>query len=238
MNKGIIFTGGSIDLEFAAAWLAQSYRIREGKLTDPAGERVGLIAADRGLAACVSCGLVPDLIVGDFDSADPGLLDAWMGRTDTKICTYKPEKDWTDTELALEHGMELGWKQAAILGATGTRADHFFGSLQTLALALAKGISCELLDPYNRIRMTDRPLTLSAKTQWGTYVSLFAYGGNVTGLTLKGFRYTVEDFLLTGTGTRGVSNEIVSDRAEISFRSGTLLVMETSDMDFLTRRKG
>lgn len=238
MNKGIIITGGHVDGAFVRAWLSREYRTIDGKLFLPEGERIGLIAADRGLEACEKNGLVPDRIVGDFDSADPEILRNWKDRTDTKVCIYNPEKDWTDTELALEHGIALGWKQVILLGASGTRIDHLAGNIQTLALGLKKGVTCELLDSYNRIRMTDRPLTLSKENQWGTYVSLFAYGGNVNGLTLKGFRYPVEDFLLTQEGSRGVSNEIVSARAEISFRSGRLLVMETADTDFLTRQRG
>ena len=103
------------------------------------------------------------------------------------------------------------------------------GNVQLLALIQEKGGDGYLLDPNNRIYLRDENFTVSREKQWGKYVSLFAYGGDVTGLTLRGMKYPVENFTLGTVGTRGVSNEITEETGEISFCSGRLLVIESRD---------
>jgi thiamine pyrophosphokinase len=51
----------------------------------------------------------------------------------------------------------------------------------------------------------------------------------VTGLTLEGMKYPLENATLTGDTTRGISNEIAADMAHISLTNGRLLVFETKD---------
>ena len=66
--------------------------------------------------------------------------------------------------------------------------------------------------------------------QFGKYISFFPLGGDVTGLTLKGFKYSLDHYHLT-TADSGltVSNEIVSDKAKVTYRSGTLLMIMSRD---------
>ena len=77
--------------------------------------------------------------------------------------------------------------------------------------------------------MREQNFTVRRQEQWGKYFSLFAWGGDVTGLTLTGFKYQVEDFTLGTVGTRGVSNEMTAQEASVSFKSGRLLVVESGD---------
>jgi thiamine pyrophosphokinase len=91
------------------------------------------------------------------------------------------------------------------------------------------GVQVFLIDPRNRIRMIDRPIYLSKKEQFGAYVSLIPWAGPVTGLTLEGMKYPLENATLTGDTTRGISNEIAADMAHISLANGRLLVFETRD---------
>lgn len=215
-KRALIISGGNIEEDFALCYLKQnSYDY--------------IIAADRGLLFLRDNHIQPTHIVGDFDSADAGFLAPYRDNPSITIRQFRPEKDWTDTEIALEQAVELGCIQADILGATGTRIDHVMGNIQLLALALQKGVDCYLLDSRNRIYLRDRAFTVNRETQWGSYVSLFAYGGDVTGLTLKGMKYPLDNFTLGTVGTRGVSNEILEDEGNISFKTGKLLVMETRD---------
>ena len=87
----------------------------------------------------------------------------------------------------------------------------------------------ELLDEHNRIRMIQDALTLEKETQYGKYVSLIPYGGDVQEITLRGFKYLLSDYTMGGFNSLGISNEIVDNRAEIRFRSGILLVIESKD---------
>ena len=164
-----------------------------------------LIGADRGICFLRDKGIRPTHIVGDFDSASGDALEYFR------------------------RFPELGAERIFILGGTGTRLDHVVANIKLLAMALEQGKECILLDEHNRIRLTDQPMKIRKTEQYGKYVSLFAFGGQVTGLTLRGFFYPLTEYDMTPENPIGVSNEITAENGEISFSSGMLLVMESKD---------
>lgn len=217
MKTAVIISGGKIEEDFALRFL-------EKECFDY------LIAADRGLKFLQDHDLLPTHIVGDFDSSGMELLERYRDNPRVEIRTFQPEKDWTDTEIALEQAASLGCTQVEILGATGgSRVDHLIGNLQLLSLALERGVDCYLLDSKNKIYLRNREFTVDKKSQWGSYVSLFALGGDVEGLTLRGMKYPLNEYTLGSVGTRAVSNEIQEETGHITFRSGRLLVVESRD---------
>ena len=124
-----------------------------------------------------------------------------------------------------------GSTDITVLGATGTRLDHVLGNIQMLYLPLEKGIRCELLDRHNRIRLIRNSHVIRKKEQYGTYFSLIPFTTDVYGVTLKGAKYPLEQYHFTvlGTGSLGVSNEIVKEQVEISMESGILILIESKD---------
>ena len=103
------------------------------------------------------------------------------------------------------------------------------GGIQTLALLLDRGCRGIIVDPCNRVTLHDEPFTIRRESQWGKYVSLFAWGGPVTGITLKGFHFPMENGTLTNSGTLAISNQIEESEGQVFFESGRLLVIESQD---------
>lgn len=217
-KKAFIISGGAVDLDFAARFLSENRRDSDM-----------LIAADQGLFACEKLGMKPQALVGDFDTAGRKCLEPYRNDPDVEMRLFRAEKDWTDTEMAAELAMEKGCIEIVLLGGTGTRIDHVLGNIQVLALAMSRGVPMIMVDPHNRIHMHNHPFTMKKSEQYGHFVSLFACGGDVQGLTLRGFRYEVENFTLGSIGSRAVSNEIAEEEACVEFRSGRLLVIESRD---------
>lgn len=215
MRKTLIINGGNIEDDFALAFLQK--------------EKFDfVIAVDKGMEFCRRAGIRPDEILGDFDSVDPQVKQ-YFDSLEIPVHVYKPEKDQTDMENAMTLALERGSSEIVALGATGTRMDHVLGSISNLTLPLKKKVPCTLIDAHNRIRMTDHALKLKKKEQYGKYVSLLSFGGPVTGLTLTGFYYPLQDYTMEAGSALGISNEITEEEAEISFVSGTLLVIESRD---------
>ncbi len=215
-QQSLIITGGHIDLPFAEKQIRQERWDR-------------ILCADSGLDFCRRAGLLPDVILGDFDSADPEALLYFRERCPERILTFPSQKDETDTELALQYAIREGAERITVLGATGTRLDHVLGNIHLLKQAMDAGTECCLLDAHNRIRMIRAGLVLRRDRQFGRYVSLLPFTPEVEGLTLTGFAYDVHDFTLTAGKARGVSNEIREEEARIELKSGILLVIESAD---------
>lgn len=215
MKRSIVFTGGSIDLEF----------VRQQGIS--AGDRI--ICADHGLEAAHQLGLVPNLLVGDFDSVDPELLTLYEGREDVHIMRYRPEKDDTDTELALHMAMEQKPDEVLVFGAFGTRLDHTLANIGLLAQALERGIRAYLCDSHNKICMIKDRYCILRERAFGDYITLLPFGGNAEGVTLQGFRYPLTDAVMYAGSSLGVSNELAGEKGIIEVKKGKLLVMESRD---------
>lgn len=214
--KALIITGGSIEDSFALRYIqSESWEL--------------IVSADSGLEFCRRSGLVPDRILGDFDSASGDTVAYFKMNYPDRITTFPTRKNGTDTELALSLAIELGADEVTLLGATGTRLDHVFGNIQLLKLACDAGVECAIVDYYNRIRLIGAPLTLSRAAQYGKYVSLIPFTPSVGGLTLRGFSYDLENYTMVSGNSLGISNEIEEENASISFTDGLLLVVESRD---------
>ena len=173
--------------------------------------------------------VLPDWIVGDFDSVDTEILDFFEQQEGIQWKRLIPEKDDTDTESAIRLALKEGCKQIHILGATGSRIDHMLGNIQLLGIGLENEAEICIVDENNRIRMVDKGIKIKKEEQFGEYVSLLPFTPQVKGLTLKGMKYPLKEYTMTCYNSLGISNEIVEEVAEISFDDGVLLVLETKD---------
>ena len=122
-----------------------------------------LIAADRGMDYALDAGLIPDLIVGDYDSAE-GTSAAHFRERGVPFRTYPARKNYTDTEAAVREALGAGSTEILIFGATGGRLDHFLANLECLLIPLEAGVPCALIDEQNRITLRKEPFTVLRET--------------------------------------------------------------------------
>lgn len=212
----VIISGGHIDDVFALNYL------KENKYDC-------MIAADSGMDFLYRNHLIPDVIAGDFDSAQLEGLQYFKGLNDVQIIQLNPVKDDTDTEYVLREAIRRGATEITILGATGTRLDHVLANVYLLGLGLEAGVDIVIVDAHNRIRMVHQSYCIKKEEQFGNYVSILPVGGNVKGVTLKGMKYLLESKNMEIFSSLGISNEIVDDVAQIHVEEGTLLVIESRD---------
>ena len=178
------------------------------------------IAADRGLEAFESAGLIPDLLLGDMDSVAEATLARMLGST--QIERLPCEKDDTDGVHALDVAIARGADRITILGALGGRMDHAMANLMLLVRAHRSGAMAEILDEQVRIaRVCGEAVLHGAK---GDTVSLLP-AGEVTGVTLEGFYYHASEPLsFDFSYPLGVSNVVTDDCARVTAESGDLLL--------------
>lgn len=185
----------------------------------------GIIAVDKGIEACHMMGIRPNLVMGDFDSADDRIVR--MYKTYCDFITLNPHKDDTDTEYAITYAIEHDASLIVVLGATGTRYDHAIANIGLLKKCVDKGVEAYIIDANNRISMIDKS-TRVYKSEY-PYISLLPYDGAVYHVGLKGFEYDGEDICFESGTSLGVSNSILSDYADITMKDGYLILFETKD---------
>ena len=92
-----------------------------------------VIACDRGYLYAKGQGIQPDLLVSDYDSYD-GPVDR-----DVAVERFRPEKDDTDTMIAIRYAVEHGFEELVLFSALGGRLDHLLANLQSADFAAVRG---------------------------------------------------------------------------------------------------
>ena len=237
MIDTVVVSGGNIQVDFALDFLKKLKKETNRKTSaqkstshSKDSKELQLIAADKGLEFFITAGITPDLIVGDFDSLSSEGKAYMEKLPQTSISRLKPEKDDSDTQSAVNLAISQGAKDILILGGTGTRLDHVMANLGLLLSGKERGVNIRLADVNNFITLVDNGTVLHKDRQYGKYVSFFSVGGDVTGLTLEGFKYPLHDHHLRfAQSGLTVSNEIKEQEARITFSGGNLLMLMTRD---------
>ena len=212
--KILIVTGGNIDCDFAFSFL-------EKNTYDE------IIGVDGGLAFVEKAGLKLTHLVGDFDTIDPEILQHYIHREDLSVHQFVPEKDYTDTDIAVKLAVELfaeiqsgDEKKLHILGGTGSRLDHVLANLQMLKRPMEAGIEAMIVDSNNQIQLIQGRATVRKANTIGKYISLIPATQRLEGITLKGFKYPLTDAHTAFGESLCVSNELTGDAGEILINKG------------------
>lgn len=176
-----------------------------------------VICADRGMDIAISAGVVPDIIVGDFDSAEHKPPEG------IRVIKVQPEKDDTDTMLACETAISEGCDEIRMYCALGGRPDHSIANIQTLEMMRLRGVNAMILTPNDRIYLVHESEAHIPK--FHGYVSVFSYGETCM-VSEYGMKYGLIRYRLDNAYPLGVSNEVADDMGRIIVHGGTALVIE------------
>ena len=216
MSKAIIISGGELEEGFVETVLSEN-------------EGASIVGVDKGVEYLYHHQIKPNYIVGDFDSIAPEIIKYYKTETNVAIREYNPVKDESDTEMAIRIAITIGSTEIYILGATGGRIDHLWANVQSLAIACKFNVRAYILDPQNRIFVTDKPCQLKKSEAYGKYLSVFSLSGDIFDFNMKGTKWPLEHHVLKPTDSLTVSNRFEDELVEIDFIGGTIVVMETKD---------
>ncbi|HJV46290.1 MAG TPA: thiamine diphosphokinase [Bacillota bacterium] len=212
MEKRIlIFTGGQL-----GEWALEV--IEAGDL---------VIGVDRGAWYLWQHGVIPDHAFGDFDSVSQEELSLLQKEIHHLVSCDPIMKDLTDTEMAFRWAILQQPSEIILLGATGSRFDHSLANVHLLYKGLEADIPCRIIDTNNEIRVISQ--TTKMRKGRFTHVSLLPLSMQVTGITLEGFLYPLNNATLCIGQSLGVSNIIVKEEGSISLSTGYLLVIQSKD---------
>ncbi|MDO5479261.1 MAG: thiamine diphosphokinase [Clostridia bacterium] len=179
-----------------------------------------IIAADGGYDRAIAMGLTPDIFIGDMDSVRAPVADIEK----IKLCV---EKDFTDTEAAIEKAVEMGSGNITVIGGIGSRFDHSMANACLLKKYVDRDVEIILKDSHNEMFAFRHSCEI--KGHKGDTVSFLPLDSVVSKVTLEGFYYPLvnEDVQIGETLT--VSNIITEDAARVTAEKGVLLAIIARD---------
>ncbi|MFA5634265.1 MAG: thiamine diphosphokinase [Anaerovoracaceae bacterium] len=188
-------------------------------------ERV--ICTDGAAAKARALGILPDILVGDMDSIHEDDL-LFMEQNRVKFYRHPPEKDFTDTFLALQVAEENHWNNITVWGGTGGRLDHTLANLFGVVSFVRRGMNLIFDEPDLTVHIIRDHLSIKGST--GDTVSVFPMGERVKDLTLTGFKYPLKNATLEPDYPIGISNIMFEEESNISIGSGILAVFHNRNL--------
>ena len=181
-----------------------------------------VIAPDHGYDYAMKMGIVPDLILGDFDSNNYDVSSV----KDIPVEKFPVCKDDTDTMLSIKKALSLGYEHIIIVCALGARFDHSFANIQSMAYVAEHGGMCELFGSGEYLRtLFNSSVSLPKKENHS--LSVFSLTDCCKGVSIHGAAYNCNNLTLTNTFPIGVSNNWCEEVVTVSVSSGILLIIES-----------
>lgn len=179
-----------------------------------------VVAADGGISHLDLLGLTPDFIIGDLDSAEDGRVQR-LASSGAQALEYSRDKDETDLELALLFSLSINEEEILIFGGIGGRWDHSLANILLLAHPQLKDREITFVDKRQRLWLVHGHTEVRGSP--GDLISIIPIDSQARVLFTSGLRWQLEDDLLPLGPTRGISNEMTADRAEIMVKQGRFI---------------
>jgi thiamine pyrophosphokinase len=208
--RGVIFANGNLNQPKTALDYIQSDDL--------------LIAADGGGHHFLTVGLTPAVIIGDCDSISPTAL-VTLVNAGAHLIRHPVDKDQTDLELALDYAIDHACQEIIIFGALGTRWDQSLANLLLIAIERLSGTPVRLIDGPQTAQVIRNGETLYLTGAPGDTISLIPLAGNAQGIHTSGLQYPLTDETLHFGTTRGVSNRLQGETAQITLEKGLLICL-------------
>ena len=193
----------------------KAFDLNERKINIGAGL---YIAADSGLETAKKLCIEPSIIIGDFDSADPALAAGY------DRLQYPSEKDDTDSMICVKYALEQGFSDIVIIGGTGGRIDHTLANLAMLKYIANRRGAGFITDGFNKISYLENGNMRVHKNY--KYVSIIPISRELTGVTLTGFLYNLNNARVKSDEVYSISNEISGEFGDIKITNGEAFVCE------------
>ena len=178
-----------------------------------------IIAVDSGIGIVRNFGIIPDCLVGDLDSAAKEDIQ-WAKDNDINIIKYPVEKDFVDTQLALDIAYQVNPTEITIYNELSGRFDHAITLAYLLLQPLKRGIKARIVSKNNIIYLVDKHITIASSD---SYVSIFPFTPQAQA-TAVGLKYNLPE-IFYAENPMGISNEFIKERAEITVKQGIILLI-------------
>ncbi len=188
--EALILAGGEFETKPSLKKLAQQAEL--------------VIAADSGLHHAGPLGVVPNVLVGDFDSVSKEVLKRYPSLPREK---HLPEKGKLDLELAIDTAKKQGAKKLTLVGALGNRLDQSLAAIFISARIKSEGLAVSLHSDKQDVYPISAGEVIELDAPLATTFSLLSLK-ETSKVSVLNAKYPLENFSLAFGLGLGVSNEI------------------------------
>ena len=179
-----------------------------------------IIAVDGGANNTRKVNLIPDIIIGDLDSITKENKNYYQDKN-VKFIKHPIEKDQTDSEIAVDFCKEYNLKEIFFAAALGGRIDQQIANINLLEYVEDLKLKAKIISKNIEIALI--PGTKVFKNKKNYRLSLIPQSKVVEKVRISGCKYNLASKDIYRSQTRGISNKIENNRAQVDFESGLLI---------------
>lgn len=169
-------------------------------------------------------GIAIDVLMGDMDSIDKGVLNS-ISKSGIRLVQLNKEKDATDGEEAMDAAVRDGHKQIILLGATGDRLDHTIYNMYIMMRGHKAGCDVRALSENGEVFVTNSSFWVEGHI--GTTLSIVPINDNVFVEKTEGLYYPFLQKTLRHDSTVFMSNRLTKSNAKVELSGGYVMVVIT-----------
>ena len=185
------------------------------------------IAVDGGYEYCKLLEIIPDYILGDFDSIGEKEAENVVGIAETeedKVIVLPVEKDDTDMLAALKLGLSQGYQSFRIYGGMGGRIEHTIANIQCLLYLKEHDAVGYLMDGTGMI-LVAKEEEISFQDSMEGYMSLFSMGDKAV-VSIEKMKYSLDEHEITNSFPIGISNEFIyGSKGKVTVHQGAVVII-------------
>lgn len=187
-----------------------------------------IIGADGGCNHLNAMGILPNYVIGDFDSIDKNLISCYENNN-IVFKKFPTHKDETDSQLCVYLAKELGAKRIDFIGCLGGRIDHFLANIGFMYHVYEMDIEPRIITSEEEIYILHNEKRI-IKGKKGNTISILALKDNALGVTLQNLEYPLDNAEVKYLSPLGISNIMLEDECVISVKQGYLLVVKNINL--------
>lgn len=177
-----------------------------------------IICADGGANSAHKINVIPDYIIGDFDSITDETKKIFFNKS--KIIPIRRQND-TDVEKCLKFAIKNKFTEAILLGATGDRLDHTICNLG-IVLKFYQKIKIKIV--HHKSLLIPISGEMEIKTTKGETISLYGFDDK-TLITSVGLKYKLKNDSLPFGKKESTSNVAISDLIHLKVENGIIFLI-------------
>ncbi|HCY76010.1 MAG TPA: thiamine diphosphokinase [Ignavibacteriales bacterium] len=185
-----------------------------------------IICADGGANSAMKLKIIPDYIIGDFDSIKKSTQKYFEKKS--IIIKYSRQND-TDVEKCLKFAIRKKITEVVLLGVTGDRLDHTICNLGIVIKYFGK---IKLHIAAEKSFLTAFNSTTIIKSKKGETISLYALD-NKTKITSTGLKYKLTNAVLPFGMRESTSNVSNSHIVKLEIHGGVVFIIR--DFNFMKK---
>lgn len=201
-------------------------KIDETQLLNLAKAADAVICADGGQMIAREYGIIPDCVIGDFDSTKD------FERFSCKYITLPTEKNLTDAEAAINYAIESGFSVVTVYGGIGGRLDHTLGNIGLLEKYTSTLESIIFIDGKNYITLLDSNKKSEFRINRDNrykYLSFMSLDKAAIDVSITGAKYELNHATISRASTLCISNEFNSGFIIVKIGAGKILLIKSNE---------